>query len=442
MRNWVKQFGARGKRKLSSVVNLGKINVRPLVQPVVDGKVTTHSALAEVARSVHRTVHQNNWGRYSGIGEAYFCNLVEAIAQTWHQDDDDVTDGYAQQLLDATSSLSAYDLPPGRWLSIYDACFATGLLGALPLLRERALKSAFIEAHKHPKRKAALRAAFSAAIEQSQFDEARKFLEQLERIVENREDLQKLRLYYLITSGQRDEANDLARKVTAHQLNADRFRDLVQGKTIAVVGPAPDGQSTSDEIDSHDLVVRINYRGRDRMPDPIEFGSRIDISYYNGQDSRHLADTGQTSFFSELRFAAFKSIRHEFQTFLEYNGVARQLFPPVNLFNGTPLQGQNLIYDLLHFNPARIKLFKSNLFMDHRPYDPNYRDYQRNALGVIHGKLSNERLGSFATHDLLSQRALLRTLIANGLIYTDKTLTEVLNLGDEDYLNAIKRIYT
>ena len=64
--------------------------------------------------------------------------------------------------------------------------------------------------------------------------------------------------------------------------------NLISGKSVAVVGPAPSSELIGSEIDSYDIVVRTNYQGQNKLGDPKEFGVRTDISYYNGFDSLNI----------------------------------------------------------------------------------------------------------------------------------------------------------
>lgn len=68
--------------------------------------------------------------------------------------------------------------------------------------------------------------------------------------------------------------------------NRRSWRNLIRGKTVAVVGPAPLGGDYSDVIEAHDVVIRVGF---EHWPWP-ETGNRTDVWVLDGGNSRALLD--------------------------------------------------------------------------------------------------------------------------------------------------------
>jgi len=352
-----------------------KVNLRPLLQPLVLGE---QAAVSDLSQQVNRELHRHLHG-YSGIAPEYIGTLVNAVQELWASPDRATV--HEAELAQMTRDVPPTALPARRWFALYDVCFTYGLLDLLLPLRAKAVESALEEEQRRPNRWCSVEFAFRAAMNQGQFAEAERLLGRLETLTKHQDKLTSYRLFYLFLTGQKDAAAPLARKFVKHHANSELFRKLIEGRRVAVVGPAPTGELTGEEIDAHDIVVRINYRGADRLGDPAEFGTRTDVSYYNGQDSRYMHDKKDYEFLGDLQACAFKSFSHKFQLQQQSKGAAREIVQPRLLFNGAALQGLNAVYDLLHFAPEELKLFKNNLFLSTNPYDEKYREYHIDRTG-------------------------------------------------------------
>ena len=62
----------------------------------------------------------------------------------------------------------------------------------------------------------------------------------------------------------------------------DRLAEWLKGKRVVIVGPAPylEGQGKGKEIDSYDVVIRINKGWQLAEKRPEEFGSRTDVLFH------------------------------------------------------------------------------------------------------------------------------------------------------------------
>jgi hypothetical protein len=228
-------------------------------------------------------------------------------------------------------------------------------------------------------------------------------------------------------------------KNNKHILNSD-FSRFVSGKNIAIVGPASTNIDNGIEIDSYDLVVRLNYTYSKKGVDEVLTGTRTDISYFNGEQSAYLLEKFHGILPKELKFSCIKGVGN-FRLIKEKNKDRQvkltdnfSLFTFYSSFTLAPLA----ILDLLHYNVKSIKLFNIDLFLT-RDRHPNYypNDFDRNN----EDKLKKTLRESFIDHDPLIHYMLMGKLYQCDRLSADKVFDDVMALGREKYLEDLESIY-
>lgn len=209
------------------------------------------------------------------------------------------------------------------------------------------------------------------------------------------------------------------------------FADLLDGKRVALVGPAPSvvGSGNGEAIEAHDLVIRIN-RGHP-VPSTLmaDIGRRTDVLYHNCWfGNRPLGDLQRAaaSIGPEVRWVcsvypridldhphtadvdAFRGAldgRTAFRTVPldRYLALWRRLLT-------RPNAGISAIHDLLGFEVASLFVAGFTLYTGERLYHPGY-----------------DGEGLSPVHDQGRQRAWLRdVLAADPRLVVDVALDEVL----------------
>jgi len=216
----------------------------------------------------------------------------------------------------------------------------------------------------------------------------------------------------------------------------DIFRELVTGRTVAIIGPASTGLDHGDEIDAFDVVVRTKFVS-DRMEgQQQQAGSRTDLSYYALGSAQFLQDDIIDALDrGELRQAIFRTAT--------FSPTARSIHHPgdvryvpseyVASFRSGQFAIQRIIYDLLRYRPAAIKLFNINFFVDPNAYRPGYlADYTKDfkSLGLT------QVLGAFG-HDYLADFLFTQRLYRARLITGDSVVTSLLDLSGSEYLSLL-----
>jgi len=204
------------------------------------------------------------------------------------------------------------------------------------------------------------------------------------------------------------------------------FGRLVAGKSVAVVAPGDTGLEQGEEIDGFDLVVRTNFRGRDVLEaNQRRIGGRIDICYFNG------------NFEPQHRDRIIEALEREPFEFvvLRFDDGARAAYSSIvpvrisHLLN--PFYRMNsyavpkIVFDLLRFRPARIKIFNADFFLGRRHHYDGYLDYDIN--------LASSLLG----HDVIRNIRLMREWLRLGLVEGDGVFLDVLSTSDADLLDRI-----
>lgn len=213
-----------------------------------------------------------------------------------------------------------------------------------------------------------------------------------------------------------------------------RFQDLIAGKSVAIVGPAPPTQKYGVEIDLFDVVIRSGYRGHLMRMDPDYYGSKTHVSYYGSGFSR-LFVGGDRCFLDELDFAVFKSICYDYQYDMYYNSKARVKYSDDSFVSGSPLEIINIVYDVLRFGPGRIKIFNANFYLSEKTHADGYSPH--------HGSPSLRRLvrRGLADHDVISSIDYLRGLYVKGAIDASDELKSILLSNNEAYCSAFDAYY-
>lgn len=349
------------------------------------------------------------------------------------------------QIINRTDELDASSLETEKWLDLQYLCIRIGMFRASAVFRKKAVEKAFIVFEEN-KGVNDIVNAFSAAIDCSDFDYAKHILGKY-RSFACEEDYNKMHFYYsLFSKNSHEGLSQVKQNLSGIELD---FLNYVSNKTVALIGPAQCNDLTKgSEIDSFDIVVRNGYRGDKYLPEFRIFGSRTDVAYYGVANALQVL-CKNTDFLSHLEWVVFKS-----ENFLEaIDGIhknRRRCFETNNYyFCGSPMMIQNIIFDVIHFRPEKIKLFNVNFYLsENTHYKEYYLNIDRNSFikntDDRYCKLwANQKFstGGFSHHDMLSQLNFVRNLWLRKRIQVDPECSKVLEMSNEEYLKAMERIY-
>ncbi|WP_218221688.1 tetratricopeptide repeat protein [Nesterenkonia sp. Act20] len=246
--------------------------------------------------------------------------------------------------------------------------------------------------------------------------------------------LAKLRADVALFSGDAGplQAHAAARRAEFPLPGDDAMLGLVQGKRVAVVGPAATEEHCGELIDSYDVVVRTRARGSVSAEEARRSGTRTDIAYYNGRDLGSMwRDAAESVAAGSLRLAVarpfYATLVEEQPEWLRFTRSEFGLY-----FRGTSLGLQRMVYDLLQFAPAEIALFGADFYAGERSYPAGYRTHS--GFGP-HSPLNDIVM----VHDLVFERRLMQAFCATGVLNPQGVAAEVLDLPEAEYLDRLER---
>lgn len=357
--------------------------------------------------------------------------FVDGVAELSRADvHGDVTDA----ITNAVAQAEPIHLDIATWLALRGLAIRHGLFAASNAFRTRAVAVARTEAADPAADPRTLATGVRAAVDDARLDEAFE----LRSRISDREESN-------IWLGGVDELLRILDPDASRAVTAD-WGGLLNGRSVAIAGPAPSGEKAGVRIDDHDLVVRIEYRGAEHLPDATEAGARTDVSYYNAQGGRALVHRKLDHVLRELRMAVFK--RHD-HVVIAPPGHGRGAHTPRDVFiAGTPNMLPIMLFDLLVTGAAPPSIFHANFFHADAPYHPGYRDGmvdQRGNIAPVDEWMSRgrmlEKCREMSRHDPLSQLHFVRNLWRAGLVRPDDACAAVLGMDDDDYLAGIDRFW-
>ena len=347
------------------------------------------------------------------------------------------------ELIGATQRVGPTEACPDVFLGLCQLAISHGLFEASGAARVLAMESALARVHSPSVTGEEVLVALQAALDRYDLKSAQALRERLYPMAKRRPeaDLTRVDLYMKLLSGKH---NRLA--VTPQDTESSRrWAELVRDRVVALVGPAPSDMHLGYEIDNQQTVVRMNFRGAEKLPPAVETGRRTDISYYSAEDCRQIRTERNASFFSELRMAVFKWAHDLGLAGTTPARVANR--PDPILLTARAPKGPMALFDLL-CGGADVKLYNMNFYVSQRPYFSEYRNQSTDTLGRVWERDSLgskgvllDRCLSLAKPEPLSQLHFVQNLWRAGRVSADTACTEVLRMSDVDYLRSLDTIY-
>ncbi len=381
-----------------------------------------------------------------GLTSEYIYDLLNVIDKSIK--DKNIKDDFFQK----TKNLNYNSISHKGWLNLYSLLVRNGLVKEGFLTRQKAVKKIYSDTSSSTASTQKKVEGIKASIDQGDFERANNLLNKIDDDQLSNLEIDGLKSYYFLNNGKIKKAQKIWQKNFTNQDN--KFLKYIQGKTIALVGPATSKYEYGKEIDSYDIIIRVGYRGHKKKLDPAKYGRRTDVSYYHGPNALDMAKNKNYSFLDDLDFAVFRSNSHEFQNEMIKSGCGRiqKRIGYINensgdfihfFFHGSPNQIPLILFDLLHFEPIEVKVFYANFFLSKKQYAKNYKK----TLGRKNYAKKYEKIWyrtwfrSFANHGYLSQLNFVKNLYKGGLIEVDKDCKDVLELSSDEYIDKFLEIY-
>lgn len=245
----------------------------------------------------------------------------------------------------------------------------------------------------------------------------------------------------LIALGRLDEARHLYRGAWRPADHA--FAERVAGRSIALVGPAPNTLGNGPAIDAHDLVARTNLVTPAAIARAATMsGSRTDISYYNIAFARSrmpaliellAAEPGITAVFKAQDAVAVVAARRTASGGGTGTGGGERAYWPSRLVHrGAGFALRHVIPDLLMFAPAALGVFGSDFFLGRFTHAAGYF----NADATTHTERTHQA-GEYVSHDVLDSWHSMKRWRDLGWFGADAVLSKVLDLDEPGFAEAL-----
>jgi hypothetical protein len=231
-------------------------------------------------------------------------------------------------------------------------------------------------------------------------------------------------------------------KESINYFDKSDFFNFFDGKIISIVGPAPAEAFDAKEIDSSDLVVRLNHSYERKGTDPNHKGLRTDITCFNGEAAERFMHQRKGKLPQEVTWACFKSPGLVDSVKAKNKG---KFVRSHILFNQPKFHGNfNMLpivaLDFAIFSANPLKIYHSDLMLTivrQKGYYPKDIDRPDDAASIQ----KNFRRSS-VVHDPIQQYRTLHTLWQNKKISGDARFTEVMEMELDGYLSELERVYT
>jgi hypothetical protein len=265
-----------------------------------------------------------------------------------------------------------------------------------------------------------MRQLLSASLESNDLDMVGEVLRAMSSKFKDRSDIHTLHLFVKRILPSFDISNiDFSYSNTLDE----EFYSLINGKSIAIVGPLKNNSKHNNEIYGFDVIVRFNCKGSE---------GRTEISYYNGHNADYIVNELEGRVPENLKAVIFKN-----STVNDVKGVMckRRMHNIADYFmlDNAANMLQNTVSDLLLYSPSKIKIFSCNMYISFgHGYDSSYGQ-----------TLASDRKNWYPTigHDPYSQYKFMEFLYKNSLVCGDEEFSDVMMLGVNQYMESLQNQY-
>jgi hypothetical protein len=230
------------------------------------------------------------------------------------------------------------------------------------------------------------------------------------------------------------------------------FGEYVDGKTIAIVGPAPAPYDQSAEVDAHDIVYRASYGFT--VPDdpavrlsscaelgtdwfrsgafPTGYGTRVDMAFYNTGATNQAIRGELDQVLVDLDWAMWKSSGMPPSGLTNVRHVNR---PPMKL-PGTESQITAMLWDLTFYSPAAVTVFGADFYTGDLEdwYSPDYVPTEQ----MLDPSQIEEHVRSILWHDMADNRRICQMVYDVGWLVGDARYLKALHMTREEQTRILE----
>jgi len=219
-----------------------------------------------------------------------------------------------------------------------------------------------------------------------------------------------------------------------------RWLEVVEGKSVTIVGPAP----TTTPVSPENLIARVIAPGVTNWPESDTAQGRCDLAYANSKSTKWFVNHSKSGEVSRFCYLSYRTSSGDALR-LERGRVAfhhKALLPmPWDRTNMVPVAA----WDLLHVPDTKVSIVASNFFASRTAYTANdvRFDAERNQATDQSGStgIVFERCVSFSFHNIGAHLNFMANLARAGDVSFDAEGSAVVAMSYRDYLAEIDELY-
>jgi len=352
----------------------------------------------------------------------------------------------SEHLYKCICALDSQNTSAHGWKLASLALTGFGFIRSGSVARKYCLEAALREIEDCTASSRTLHLAISGLLERRRFDEA---IHLIESHASDFDPVSTDKTYgdYLELMGQRRPK--FAKTEISTFAHDDKFyRDLITRKTVALVATGEINSRSGEDIDQHNTIARVKFQGFDIMPKSEFSGSKCDLTFY----TEDLVDKFVTkSKLNSIYLSFLKGVK--LIVVKQKNKIQIGDLPVRNMevraptFLATATSGTLFLFDILRYQPKKVKLFGFNFYTERQIYNSALLDYYKSSdayseIGLpknwfdisSHQKASATISSGFIPHDPRSDFLLVKNLYElSGLIDGTPEVLEILNLTADEY---------
>ncbi|MSZ67693.1 MAG: hypothetical protein F2712_03385 [Actinobacteria bacterium] len=379
----------------------------------------------------------------SNFPKSYRNLLRKAISLTIKNASDRVSN--STSILIATKELELRTFDATSWYQLSRGLFCLGYFRAAWVARENSLDLSIDEGSKQNSSPTAVRRAVEGHLERLNLDSAENILTStnvltLKTISSFRESLRWFKGNFT-----KNRVGDPGASL-ADGASKDLFGLLVNGKTVALVGPGQPRGEYGNEIDASEIVARIKFPGSAYLLDYRLFGKRCDISQYpNLCPLRELANLSSYEFFDDLRLI----VTGEANSSPIRNIPVYSENQELPMYRTTATSGMRLLVSLIRQGPRSLKVFGYDFYSAREPYNLGMKSfYEMDAWKMGDGYLFGTNADfpktditvNFGDHDPVSNFCFAQNLYKAGLFDIEPYGKSILELTPYQYVERLEEM--
>jgi hypothetical protein len=219
------------------------------------------------------------------------------------------------------------------------------------------------------------------------------------------------------------------------------YKEYLEGKNVAIVGPTSSIEKLGQEIDDHDVVIRPKFKKK-FIEDNIELlGSKTNVSYYQYESSNSAIDYASLEHLDYIVNSSAKIIETLNNNITKKTRALEFNFN--RLWSGYTTHLQKILLDIIlnKEDTNNIKIFNFNFFISKNMFLPNYRGNPRLNSSDYTSTNLHKLWTLHSWHDNLSNWKVTKVLVNKYKIMTTDEINELLNYTDDEFMSRMDSLY-